>query len=60
MPLEDLKNKANLDEGTDAISSSIICKSQFVRNLNFENYADLIFKKSETSVSWVQFQNLED
>lgn len=60
MPLEDLKNKADLDEGTDAISSNILCKSQFVRNLNFENYADLIFKKSETSVSWVQFQNLED
>lgn len=46
MPLEDLKNKADLDECTDAISSSIICKARFVRNLNFENYADLIKKKS--------------
>lgn len=42
MPLEDLKNQADLDEGRDAISSSVICKSQFARNLHFENYADLI------------------
>lgn len=61
MPLEDLKNRPELDEGTDAISSSVICKARFVRNLKFENYADLVKKnKSQTSVSWVQFQNLED
>lgn len=56
MSLEDLKNETYLDEGTDAISSGglqeeLQQKEQCVRNLHFENYVDLIKKKSNISGS---------